>query len=51
MYDFYYETLLKDSRKFGAAAESLQNTIIELTDSREVSILGAQHLNVKEPVK
>lgn len=50
MYDFYYETLLKDSKKF-EAAESLQNTIIELTDSKEVSVLGAQHLNIKEPVK
>lgn len=50
MYDFYYETLLKDSKKFGAV-KGLQNTIIELTESKEVSVFGSQHLNIKEPVK
>lgn len=50
MYDFYYETLLKDSKKFGAV-EGLQNTIIELSDSKEVSVFGAQRLNIEETVE
>lgn len=39
MYDFYYETLLEDHTKF-SAVEGIQSTIIEVLDSREVSMLG-----------
>lgn len=36
MYDFYYETLLEDGSKFNAV-EEIQNTIIEVSNSEEVS--------------
>lgn len=39
MYDFYYETLLEDYTKF-SAAECIQNTIIEILNSGEVSMLN-----------
>lgn len=43
MYDFYYETLLGDSSKFNAA-DNIQNTIIEVSNSGEVSMLGTRRL-------
>lgn len=39
MYDFYYEALLEDSSKF-TTADNIQNTIIEVSNSGEVSMLG-----------
>lgn len=50
MYDFYYEALLEDSSKF-IAADNIQNTIIEVLNTGEVSILGTRRLYSAESLK